>query len=160
MMAAAQRDLQDLFARRAVPTILAYSTLAATAGAVPVPVVDLVMISAVQTRMVYDLANLYGQPLTNARFAELAGALGVGLLTRQAGRALIKFIPGVGTVLGSVTGGALAGAATYALGKAFCHYYRVVLEGHVPDADDLKRYYNEQFSLAQSAWKKTQGGAK
>src|SRR5262249_45571569 len=52
---AAQRDLQDLFARRAIPTILGYSSLAATAGAVPIPFVDLVLISGIQTRMVYDL---------------------------------------------------------------------------------------------------------
>lgn len=150
---AAQRDLQGLFAARAAPTIVAYSTLAATAGAVPVPVVDLVLISGVQTKMLYDLANLYGQPMTAQRLAELAGALGLGLLGRQAGRSLIKVIPGLGTVLGSVAGGALAAASTYALGKAFCYYYRAVLEGHVPDADDLRRYYGEQLGLAERAWK-------
>src|SRR5262249_31615507 len=124
----AQRDLQDLFAKKAVPTILAYSTMAATAGAVPIPFVDLLLISGIQTRMVYDLAGLYGQPLSKQRLAELASTLGLGLLGRQASRALIKVIPGLGTVLGSVAGGALAGASTYALGKAFCYYYRVVLE--------------------------------
>lgn len=150
----AQRDLQDLFARKATPTIVAYSTLAATAGAVPVPVVDLVLLSAVQTRMLYDLANLYGQPMTAQRLGELASGLGFGLLSRQAGRSLIKVIPGVGTVIGSVAGGALAAASTYALGKAFCYYYRAVLEGHVPDSADLRRYYGEQLTQAQDAWKR------
>ncbi|MFO0841241.1 MAG: DUF697 domain-containing protein [Gemmataceae bacterium] len=151
---AAQDDLQGLFAQKATPTIAAYSTLAATAGAVPVPVVDLVLISAVQTRMLYDLANLYGQPMTRQRLAELAGALGMGLLGRQAGRSLIKAIPGLGTVLGSVAGGALAAASTYALGKAFCFYYQAVLEGHMPDPAELRRYYGEQLSLAQAAWQR------
>lgn len=150
----AQRGLQDLFAQRAMPTILGYATLAATAGAVPVPFVDLVLISATQTKMLYELANLYGQPLTKQRMGELAGALGLGLLGRQAGRALIKVIPGLGTILGSVAGGALAGASTYALGKAFCYYYRAVLEGHAPDPADLRRYYQAELQQAEQAWQK------
>lgn len=150
---AAQGDLQDLFASRAAPTIAAYSTLAATAGAVPIPFVDLALISSVQTRMVYDLANLYGQPMTAARLGELASALGLGLLSRQAGRSLIKVIPGLGSVLGSVAGGALAAASTYALGKAFCYYYRAVLEGHVPQTADLRHYYKDQLDLAEVTWK-------
>lgn len=151
---AAQSDLHDAYARKATPTIVAYSSLAGTAGALPLPVVDLVLLSAVQTRMVYDLAHLYGQPLTKQRFAELTSALGLGLLSRQAGRMLIKLIPGLGTVVGSVAGGALAAASTFALGKAFCYYYRAVLEGHTPDTADLKRYYNEQLTGAEKAWKK------
>ena len=91
--------------------------------------------------------------MTTQRLGELAGALGVGVLSRQAGRSLIKVIPGLGTVLGSVAGGALAAASTYALGKAFCYYYRAVLEGHVPDAEDLRRYYGEQFTQAEQVWK-------
>jgi uncharacterized protein (DUF697 family) len=159
-LALAQKDLQDLFARKAVPTILAYSTMAGTAGAVPVPVLDLVLISAIQTRMVYDLAALYGTPLTTQRLAELTGALGLGLLGRQAGRSLIKVIPGLGSVAGSVAGGALAAASTYALGQAFCYYYRVVLQGHVPDTADLKRYYDEQLKKASDAWQKLHPSSK
>jgi uncharacterized protein (DUF697 family) len=151
---AAQHDLQGAFAAKAAPTIAAYSTLAATAGAVPVPVVDLVLLSGVQTRMVYDLANLYGQPMTKQRLGELAGVLGVGMLSRQAGRSLLKVIPGIGSVLGSVAGSALAAGSTYALGKAFCYYYRAVLEGHVPDAEDLRRYYQKELAHAEEEWKK------
>ncbi len=150
----AQKDLQDLFAGQALPTIIGYSTLAGTAGAVPIPFVDLALVSAVQTSMVYELAQLYGQPLSVQRLGELASALGLGLLSRQAGRALIKVIPGLGTVIGSVAGGALAGASTFALGKAFCYYYRAVLQGHVPDPADLRRYYKDQLEEAESAWKK------
>jgi uncharacterized protein (DUF697 family) len=149
----AQRELQDLFARRALPYVLGYSTLAATAGAVPLPFVDAVAVSSIQTRMVYELAKLYGQPMTTQRFGELASSLGLGLLARQATRSLIKLVPGLGTILGSVAGGALAGASTYALGKAFCYYYRKVHEGHVPNPEDLRRYYREQLVLAEKAWK-------
>jgi uncharacterized protein (DUF697 family) len=145
---AATRELKDLHARRALPHILGYSALAAAAGAFPIPMVDLLILPSIQSRMVYHLAQLYGQPLSAARFKELAGSLGMGILVRQAARETIKVIPYVG----SVAAGALAGASTFALGKAFCYYYSAVHEGHVPKAEDLKRYYEEQLALAQKSW--------
>ena len=39
------------------------------------------------------------------------------------------------------------------MGKAFCFYYRAVLEGHVPTTEDLRRYYKDQYAKAQEAWK-------
>jgi uncharacterized protein (DUF697 family) len=60
----------------------------------------------------------------------------------------MKLIPYVGSVAGAV----LAGASTFALGKAFCFYYSAVHQGHVPQAEDLRRYYHEQLALAEKAW--------
>jgi uncharacterized protein (DUF697 family) len=148
----ATRELQDLYARQALPHILGYSLMAATAGAVPIPFVDLILLSGIQTRMVYHLADLYGQPMTGKRFIEIAASLGFGMLARQAGRELLKLIPFVGSVVGSVAAGALAGASTFALGKAFCYYYRVVHQGHIPKTEDLRKYYKEQLSIAEKAW--------
>jgi uncharacterized protein (DUF697 family) len=150
---AATGELSDLHARIALPYIVAYSTMAATAGAFPIPFIDLVLISSIQSRMVYHLAHLYGQPLTAERFREIASAMGMGMLARQAGREMLKLIPGLGTVLGGITSGALAGAATYALGKAFCYYYSAVQRGQVPQASDLRKYYKEQLDEAQKTWK-------
>jgi uncharacterized protein (DUF697 family) len=144
----ATRDLQDLYARQALPHIVGYSLLAGTAGAIPIPWLDLFILPGIQTRMIYHLARFYGQPLSGARFAELASTLGLGVAARQAARELLKFIPYVG----SVAGAALAGASTFALGKAFCYYYSVVHQGHVPRPEELRRYYHEQLTLAEKAW--------
>src|SRR5205807_2207206 len=121
--------------------ILAYSSIAATAGAIPIPWVDLLILPGIQTRMIYQLAQHYGQPLSGERFLELAGTLGLGMLVRQAVRGVVKFIP----IVGSVAGAALAGSSTYALGQAFCFYYSAVHKGHVPKPEDIKRYYQEQL---------------
>jgi uncharacterized protein (DUF697 family) len=145
-------ELSDLHAHMALPTILAYSTMAATAGAFPIPFIDLVLISSIQSRMVYELARLYGQPMTAERYREVVSAMGMGMLARQAGREMLKLIPGLGTILGSITSGALAGAATYALGKAFCYYYSAVQRGHVPQAEDLRKYYRHELAEAQKNW--------
>ena len=138
------------YARRALPHILGYSSLAATAGAIPIPWVDMLILPGIQTQMIYHLAELYGQPLSARRFLELASTLGMGMAVRQAVREVVKFIP----VVGSVAGAALAGGATFALGKAFCYYYSAVHKGHVPQPEELKRYYQEQLNLATKLWRK------
>jgi uncharacterized protein (DUF697 family) len=144
----ATRDLQDLYARHALPHIVGYSMLAASAGAIPVPWIDLLILPVIQTRMIYHLARFYGQPLSATRFLELASTLGLGMLVRQASREIMKLIPYVG----SVAGGALAGSSTFALGKAFCFYFSAVHEGHVPKAEEVRRYYQDQLTRAGQAW--------
>jgi uncharacterized protein (DUF697 family)/predicted GTPase len=151
----ASRELQDFFAQQALPYILAYSSLAASAAALPAPFVDLVLLSGIQSQMVYHLAQLYGQPLSAQRFLEIASTLGLGMLLRQGTRMLLKYIPYIGPSLGAVASGTLAGASTFALGKAFCYYYQAVHQGHVPKTEELRRYYREQLSEAEQAWKRT-----
>jgi len=146
----ATEALQDVHLRHAEPVILGYGTLAATAGAVPLPFVDLVLIPGIQARMAQHLAGLYGQPMTSKRFREIAAAVGVGLVSRQLARQATKLIP----VVGSAVGAAVGGASTYALGRALCYYFQSVCEGHVPDAASLKAYYQEQYAAAEKKWKK------
>lgn len=146
----ASKELQDLYSRHATPYIALYSMLAATAGAIPVPWVDLFILPGIQTQMVRELAKLYGQPFQAKHFGELASALGLGMMVRQGVRELAKLIPYVG----SVAGGALAGASTFALGKAACYYYSAVQKGHAPPAEELRRYYREQLTQVEQSWRK------
>jgi uncharacterized protein (DUF697 family) len=159
-MELAHESIHDLYARKAMPTILAYTSMAATAGAVPVPLVDTAMLAGVQSAMLHQLAKLYGHPLTRERMIELATALGLGFVGRQVARSLIKFIPVIGTAVGAVTGAMLAAASTFALGKAFCVYYRAVLDGETPDPTKLRQYYEEQFAAAKESWSKLRGQEK
>jgi uncharacterized protein (DUF697 family)/predicted GTPase len=144
--------LKDVHLRHAVPVILGYSSLAATAGAVPIPFVDMAVIPGIQARMATDLARQYGQPLTPERLREIAAAVGVGLVSRQLARQATKFIP----VVGSAVGAAVGAASTYALGRALCYYFQAVCEGHVPNADTLKAYYQSQYTAAEQQWKRTE----
>jgi uncharacterized protein (DUF697 family) len=149
MLDAATHELQDLYARQAMPYILGYTSLAATAGAFPIPWVDLLVLPGIQTRMISHLAELYGQPLSAQRFLELASTLGMGLVVRQAVREVVKFIP----IVGSLAGATLAATSTYALGKAFCFYYSAVHKGHVPRPEALRHYYQEQLTRAAQEWR-------
>jgi uncharacterized protein (DUF697 family) len=147
----ATHALRDLYAEHALPHILAFSSMAATAGAIPVPWVDLLIVPGIQTRMIYHLADYYGQRLSGQRFLELASTLGMGMVMRQAVREVIKFIPYVGSVIGAVA----AGASTFALGKAFCYYYSAVHQGHVPRPEELRHYYQEQLVRAEQLWRRS-----
>lgn len=150
MLKEATESLQEFYAQKAMPHIVAYSSLAATAGAFPIPWLDLLVLPGIQTRMIHQLAKVYGQPLDGKRFMELAGTLGMGMIFRQALREVLKFLP----ILGSAAGALLAGSTTFALGKAFCYYYSAVHQGHVPKAENLKHYYEQQLKAAEQLWKK------
>jgi uncharacterized protein (DUF697 family) len=142
-------ELEKLYEQRAEPVIRMYAGMAAGAGAIPVPWVDLPVVAGVQAKMAHALGDVYGQPMESRRFLEMAGAVGLGLLARQALREAAKFIPGVG----ALAGGALSAASTYALGRACCWYYGRLLHGHVPRPDEFRNVFSRQMSAAEMFWK-------
>jgi uncharacterized protein (DUF697 family) len=141
---ATTHEFRDAALRRAMPVVLSYSTLAAGAGAIPVPFVDLLLLPGIQAKMVHALADVYGQPMTTQRFWEIASSIGSGVLARQAAREAAKFIPGIG----SAAGAALAWGLTFALGRAFCQYFQSIREGHVPDPAMLKNLFESELGRA------------
>ncbi|MGH7199790.1 MAG: GTPase family protein, partial [Planctomycetaceae bacterium] len=72
----AMRPLKDLNERRATPYIIGYSSMAATAAAVPVPWVDIPVVMAIQSHLVYKLATLYGQEVRTSVVSQMVGAAG------------------------------------------------------------------------------------
>ena len=146
---ATTHEFRDAAMKKALPVILSYSTLAAGAGAIPVPFVDLLLIPGIQAKMVHALADVYGQPMTTERFWEIASSLGTGVLARQAAREATKFIPGIGVAAGA----ALAWGLTFALGRAFCQYFQSIREGHVPDPTQLKQMFEDELGRAGKFWK-------
>ncbi len=134
--------LKSVHFRQAQPHLLAYAFAAGAAGATPLPVADLPVISALQLKLLHTISSIYRQPLGVKTFLELGSAVGVGLLFRQGARSLLKVIPG----LGNTISGLYAGAATYALGCALCFYYQVAFEGHLPRPEQLKAFYQERLT--------------
>jgi len=146
------RQLQDLQDRRAMPYVLSYSGMAATAAAVPTPWVDIPAVLAIQSRLVYQLARLYGQEMRAGAVAQVAGALGGRLLVRLALREALKLVPAVGMAANS----ALAFAYTYGLGKACCWYFGRIGQGYVPTDHELREVWQEQITAAERLWKRHQ----
>ena len=136
------QELKDLHFRQAHPYVIAYALAAGAAGATPLPIADLPVISALQFKLLHTIASIYRQPLGMKTFLELAGTMGVGLLFRQGARSLLKLIPG----LGSAVSGLYAGATTYALGCALCFYYQAAFAGHLLRPEQIKAFYEEKFA--------------
>lgn len=143
-------EFTALHAKRTAPILVGYSTLAGTAGALPIPFVDLLVIGGIQTKMIHELAERSGHKDRSRRFLEISSSAGIGLLATAALRQVAKLIPYVGSVVGA----GMAAASTYALGRAFLEYDRRVNEGHIPDRDEVARLYKEQFAAAERSWGK------
>ncbi len=114
------------------------------AGLIPIPIVDFFAVGGIQLDLVRQMCKLY-----DLKFKENDGKAIVSALTgsgvARLGAQAIKFIPGVGTVLGSVSMSVLSGASTYALGQVFKKHFETggtILDF---DASRLKKMYDEQF---------------
>ena len=144
-----RNSLRDLTAKQAMPTILTYSSLAATSAASPLPWVDIPLVMALQTRLIYLLADLYDQKMNAGLLVKMAGAVGGRLAVRFAIKAPLKFIPFVGQTANA----AMAFAYTYSLGKACCWYFGEMKDGHVPSTEDLNKVWAEQLQQAVAVWR-------
>jgi len=102
------------------------TAICAAIGAQPIPLADLPILTALQLVMVSGVMYISGRERSLRAATEFIGALGVnvgaGMILREGTRALLKFFPG----WGNVVCGAVAGAGTYAIGRAAIVYF---LEG-------------------------------
>ena len=146
-------SLKDLNDRRALPIVIGHSMLAASAAAVPLPWLDIPVVAAIQTHLVYRLAGVYGQQLGVRTLLEMAGPIGGRLLARQIVRETLKFIPLVGVAANA----ALAYAYTYGLGKACGWYFGQVRQGNAPSAQELEQVWHDHLTQAAQLWKKHRG---
>jgi len=95
-------------------------------GAQPIPLADLPILTTLQLVMVSGIMYVSGRERSLRAATEFVAALGanvgVGMLLREGARAILKFVPG----WGNVVCGMVAGAGTYAIGRAAIAYF---LEG-------------------------------
>lgn len=92
------------------------------AGLVPVPVLDIAAVTAVQVDMIRNLAKTYNQDYSDSLGKSLLSALAGGTLARI-GASFVKAIPVVGTFLGGASMAILSGASTYAVGMVFIQHF-------------------------------------
>jgi uncharacterized protein (DUF697 family) len=119
------RISRDRAAQVEVAQVLVKSTTAicTAIGAQPIPLADLPVLTTLQLAMVSGIMYLSGRERSLRAATEFLGALGanvgVGMLLREGTRALLKFFPG----WGNVVCGMVAGAGTYAIGRAGIVYF-------------------------------------
>ncbi|NET49668.1 MAG: hypothetical protein F6K09_13290 [Merismopedia sp. SIO2A8] len=130
--------------------IAAFSTIAATLAAVPLPFATMPVLTALQVSMIGLLGKLYGQTLSPSQAGGIVSAIAGGFLAQAVGRELIKFIPG----LGSVVAASWAAAYTWALGEGACVYFGDVMGGKNPDPAKIQSVMNDAFASAKERFKK------
>jgi uncharacterized protein (DUF697 family) len=122
------RISRDRQAQLHVAQMLVKSTTAicAAVGAQPIPLADMPVLTALQVLMVSGIMYISGRERSVRAATEFMAALGanvgMGMLLREGTRAMLKFLPG----WGNVVCGMVAGAGTYAIGRAATAYF---LEG-------------------------------
>ena len=127
------RETQSEIAQLLVKSTTAICT---AIGAQPIPLADLPILTTLQLVMVSGIMYLSGRERSLRAATEFVAALGAnvgaGMLLREGTRAILKFFPG----WGNLVCGMVAGAGTYAIGRAAIAYF---LEG--VSLNDARRTY-------------------
>lgn len=118
---------------------------AAGAGLLPFPVIDAAILLGIQITMIRSISKLY-----HVEFKENIVKSIIGSLVGSIGAAgVMKAIPGLGTILGSLTTSATAAASTYALGKVFTQHFDQ--GGTLLDFDPVKsrEFFEKEFEAGR-----------
>jgi uncharacterized protein (DUF697 family) len=136
----------DREAQHHVAQMLIKSTTAicAAIGAQPIPLADMPILTSLQVVMVSGIMYISGRERSLRAATEFITALGAnvgaGMLLREGARAVLKFFPG----WGNVVCGMVAGAGTYAIGRAASAFFI----GGVSLKDARKKYLTDRKKLS------------
>ncbi|HLC17331.1 MAG TPA: DUF697 domain-containing protein [Thermodesulfovibrionia bacterium] len=129
-------------------TINHYALASMAAGLVPIPIFDLVTLTAVQLKMVHSLADQYDVKFSDDFGKTIISALLNSILSVSFSPiigSLLKAIPIIGQTTSALTMPAINGAATFATGKVFKRHFASggTMENFEPEK--AKEYFKEQF---------------
>ncbi len=157
-------ELREIKARRIVRN---HALATAAIGLIPLPLVDIVLMTAVQTRMLKLLGEQYGHSFTGKqRVYELVGAAVGGtalpILIFPLLISLVKLIPGLGTAAGIIAMPLAAAPVAYALGMTFIQHFESggTLLSFSPEQlrQMLRSHYNEGKKHSEAAAQPTGSG--
>ncbi len=131
--------------------ISAFSVIAATLAAVPLPFATMPAITALQVSMIVALGQLYGQRLSFSQGGGVASTIAGGFLAQAVGRELIKLVPGFGSVIAA----SWAAAYTWALGEGACLYFGDLMGGKKPDPQRIQAAMQAAFKSAKERFKES-----
>jgi len=114
------------------------------AGLVPLPLLDVVAVTAVQLDMLRQLANHYNLDFNEQSGKSFISAIGGSLLARM-GASAMKTIPIIGSILGGVTMSILSGASTFAIGNVFKEHFKMGGDFSNIDVDQAKDFFKQKF---------------
>ena len=146
------KAIGDLYRRVARHYISAFAVMAGIAAAVPLPFATMPVLTSLQVSMVVALGRVYNQTLTFGQALGVIGTLAGGFFAQAIGRELVKFIPGIGSVVAT----SWAVAYTWALGEGACVYFGDLMTGKVPDPEAIQDLMGAAFKQAKQDWREAQ----
>ncbi|MBD3306645.1 DUF697 domain-containing protein [candidate division KSB3 bacterium] len=122
-------------------------------GLIPLPIIDIAGLVAVQLNMLRKLADLYGVPFLKDKTRNILSSLLTSVLPTVAAPSLAasitKVFPILGQAAGVITMPVTAGASTYALGKIFIQHFASGGTFLTFDPEKVKAYYADMFKEGQ-----------
>ena len=114
------------------------------AGLVPIPLMDIAAVTAVQMDMLKQLAWVYGVDEPVSLDKSLITTL-TGSIFARLGASFVKAIPIVGSIIGGLSMAIMSGASTYAVGQVFIRHFAA--GGTLSDFDPMKAkdYFQDEF---------------
>lgn len=100
-----------------------HALYAAGAGLIPLPIVDFAAVSALALKMTAEIAAVYSvdfsADLARPIIASIIGSYAATRVGHAAGVTLVKAVPVIGPIVGSLSMPAFAAGVTWAIGKVF-----------------------------------------
>ena len=131
--AAAQRIVMTQKISRAHKVVAASAAAAATAAAAPIPFSDAIAIVPIQVGMLAGVSACFGLELTTTFLGTIVSGTFTSVAATMAGRAivgaLLKFIPGGGSLVGGAISATVATSVTVAFGEAYIATLVALLKG-------------------------------
>lgn len=135
--------------------IYAIGTATATAtatGATPIPFSDAAILVPVQTAMVTYILTTYGVSIGESAIKAFVGSTAISAIGKSVAGNLIKLIPGLGSLIGGVINGSVAGAITFGIGTAlnkFLYNYEIKRADGVQNNINLNDLFSDGDFLNQ-----------
>jgi len=126
-------------------------------GSVPVPIVDIVGLSATQLNMLRKVSEVYGEAFTDqlakkAIISLVGGSLSVPVAAGVA--SMLKFLPVIGSSVGALSIASVGSASTYAVGQVFIRHFESGGTLFDFDSDRARIFFKEEFERGKEVVQK------
>lgn len=122
------------------------------AGLFPIPIVDLAALGGVQVYLVRELCRIYEIPFEKKRVRGILSAIAGGaapIVAAPAAVALVKFIPGIGSLAAAAAMPGLSAASTYAFGRIFQRHFAEGGDLDDVNVEEMSAEYQEEVAKAK-----------
>jgi uncharacterized protein (DUF697 family) len=103
-----------------------YALAGMAVGLIPLPLIDLAAMTAVQLKMAHRISEQYQVPFSRDAAKSVIASLLSSVVATSAALSLssvVKVVPLIGSVSGAASMVVLSGASTYAIGKVFIQHF-------------------------------------